>query len=340
MQPTPDGERPPGPGRPAAPTSPPGFPHHPGPPPFTPAAPPWPSPPPPPRRNRSPVVWVAVAAAALTSLAAFTACAVLMVPASPPGPSTPAAADPARHTSTDFAARPAPVEIDVADHPLYALPVPDPVECSLPDVDAGSADSWVAFDDALSDCLTRLWRPRLEELGVHSVEPEFRVSRTKPKPLGSVDPDHTLAFYDGGQRMTVTLVQPNVVELARNVPAGYQQSLWVALLAHEYGHHVQRLAGILPAGAALEREAATEDERMQATRRIELQAECLAGVALRGLDNIGDAEIDRLGRWNGNAVDTATHGTGSNISAWFATGTGGDDLGACNTFDAPRAEVE
>ncbi|MFD0776474.1 neutral zinc metallopeptidase, partial [Streptomonospora algeriensis] len=251
----------------------------------------------------------------------------------------PAAADPARHTSGDFAARPAPVELDLTDHPAYELPVPEPVDCSLPRVDAGSADSWVVFNDALSFCLTRLWRPRLEELGLRSVEPEFRVSRAAPEADGPLDESTLLAYYEG-EPMAVTLVLPNVVRHARDLPADWEQSVWVSLLAHEYGHHVQQLAGILAAGSSQEREAPTDKERLQTRRRMELQAECLAGVAMQGLDGIGGTETGLVDEYLAYNLRTRTHGTGSNRSDWFHAGANHDSLGACNTYGAPPAQVE
>ncbi|GAA4910683.1 neutral zinc metallopeptidase [Streptomonospora salina] len=332
MEPTPDGERPAGPSRPAAPNPPPGIPHRPGPPPFPPAAPP-------PRRHRSAAVWLTVGAAALTALAAFTACVLLVVMTPLPwqSGSAPASADPADHTSSQLEARPAPVEIDVADHPAYGLTVPDAVDCSLPDVDAGSADSWTDFNAAISDCLTRLWRPRLDELGVHAVEPELRVSNEKPEPVGSVDEDYTQAYYDN-REMSITVVLPNVVPMARSMPADWQQTTWISLLTHEYGHHVQQLTGILPAGYDMERTAADEDERLEATRRTELQAECLGGMAMDGL-GLSGSEIRRAAESLAAGDDFATHGTASNRSTWFSDGAGGDTVGACNTYDASQSRV-
>ncbi|GAA1785077.1 MULTISPECIES: neutral zinc metallopeptidase [Streptomonospora] len=342
MEPTPDGERLPGPGSPSAPTVPRSPQAAPGA--AAPGATAWPAAAwaangPPPRPDRTPVVWVAVAAAALTSVTTFTVCVLLVVlapPAQQPQPA-PAAADPARHTSEEFAARPAAVEVDVTDHPAYDLPAPEPVACSLPALDPDSADSWRAFSGTLSGCLTELWRPRLEELGLRSVEPEFRVTRTNPD-AGSGRQGMTLAYYEG-EPMAVTVVLPNVTKLAAQVPQTDQVGVWSQLLAHEYGHHVQQLAGILDVSYALEREAPDEEARMEALRRTELQAECLSGVAMRGLEGVGDDEIDRVGAFIAGGNDLDTHGSGGNRRHWFDSGAHQDTLGACNTYAAPDSEI-
>ncbi|MDT0302843.1 neutral zinc metallopeptidase [Streptomonospora wellingtoniae] len=341
MEPSPDGDLPPGPGSPSAPT----VPRAPQAAPFAgaPGAAAWPVAErvaygPPPRPDRTPAVWVAVAAAALTSVATFTVCVLLVVLAPPPEQPqpAPAAADPARHTSDGFSARPAAVEVDVTDHPAYELPAPEPVECSPPELDPDSADSWRAFNGTLSECLGELWRPRLEELGLRAVEPEFRVTRTNPD-AGSGEEGMTLAYYEG-EPMAVTVVLPNVTELSGQVPRADQRGVWSQLLAHEYGHHVQQLAGILDVSYALEHEAPDEEARMEALRRTELQAECLSGVAMRGLD-VGDAEIDRVGGFIGSGNDLDTHGSGGNRRHWFDSGAHQDTLGACNTYAAPDSEI-
>src|SRR5690625_184400 len=283
VEPTPDGETPEASGRPDAAAPPPGTGAF-GDPGGAPSAPPgaaqpgapsaWPPPPwaqPGPtaafgRVDRTPVVWTAVGAAALISVATFTVCALLAVMAPPAEQQrdAPAAADPARHTSKEFAARPAPVEVDIDDHPAYELAMPAQVTCDVPDLDPESSSSWEAFSTRLSDCLGRLWQPRLKHLGLRTAEPEFRISRTDPD-SGSGAQGMTLAYYEHDP-MSITVVMPNVSEFARDAPDGSQEAVWSALLAHEYGHHIQELTGILDVSTALEREAPSEDARMEQLR--------------------------------------------------------------------------
>jgi len=119
------------------------------------------------------------------------------------------------------------------------------------------------------------------------------------------------------------------------------------VLAHEIGHHVQRLTGT---------EAEVRKEQQQSPRRanalsvaMELQADCYAGVwahsaQARGLLELGDVNEglgaaaavgdDRIQRMGGGYVnpDAFTHGSAAARSEWFQRGLTTGDPGQCNTF--------
>jgi uncharacterized protein len=126
------------------------------------------------------------------------------------------------------------------------------------------------------------------------------------------------------------------------------------VIAHEVGHHVQNLLGILPKAEAAEAKASdTEANRIQV--RIELQADCFAGLwankaqakwsfledgdvdaALQTASAIGDDTLQK--RAQGYVVpDAFTHGTAAQRKHWFVTGLKGGALESCDTFaaDAP-----
>jgi hypothetical protein len=123
------------------------------------------------------------------------------------------------------------------------------------------------------------------------------------------------------------------------------------VIAHEYGHHVQNLLGILPKAQQLQRGASkTEANRVQV--RVELQADCLAGVwanreqrkqdfldpgdveaALTTASAIGDDRLQRQAR--GVVVpDSFTHGSSEQRVRWFNTGFKNGTVESCNTFAA------
>jgi uncharacterized protein len=123
------------------------------------------------------------------------------------------------------------------------------------------------------------------------------------------------------------------------------------VIAHEVGHHVQNLLGILSKVEQVQaRSDRKEGNRFQV--RIELQADCLAGVwanrsearwkfldpgdidaALRTASAIGDDTLQKSAQ--GYAVpDSFTHGTAEQRSRWFATGLKGGALESCDTFSA------
>ncbi|MBL3701123.1 hypothetical protein GI582_00295 [Sulfitobacter sp. BDSS02] len=122
------------------------------------------------------------------------------------------------------------------------------------------------------------------------------------------------------------------------------------VIAHEVGHHVQNLLGILGQVDNARRQS-SQVEANALTVRLELQADCLAGIwaqkvgglmergdlqeALNAARQIGD---DKLQRDAGRVPQphTFTHGTSEQRERWFATGYDSGDLRACDTFSANR----
>jgi len=122
------------------------------------------------------------------------------------------------------------------------------------------------------------------------------------------------------------------------------------VIAHEVGHHVQDELGILPRVRQQQEASASKAERNALQVRIELQADCLAGIwanraqrkhnfldpgdvdqALQTASAIGD---DRLQRETQGYVvpDAFTHGTSEQRKRWFMAGFKTGDIGACNTL--------
>jgi uncharacterized protein len=125
------------------------------------------------------------------------------------------------------------------------------------------------------------------------------------------------------------------------------------VIAHEIGHHVQNLLGILPkVQQAKQGVEQTDANALQV--RVELQADCLAGVwanrahakwqfiepgdveaALQTASAIGD---DRLQRQSQGYVvpDAFTHGTSEQRTRWFTTGLKSGQVASCDTFRAEQ----
>jgi predicted metalloprotease len=126
------------------------------------------------------------------------------------------------------------------------------------------------------------------------------------------------------------------------------------VIAHEVGHHVQDELGILPRVTQAQQAAASQAEANALQVRVELQADCLAGVwanraqqkhkfldpgdvdqALQTASAIGD---DRLQRQTQGYVvpDAFTHGTSAQRKRWFMNGFNSGQISACNTMAADR----
>ena len=123
------------------------------------------------------------------------------------------------------------------------------------------------------------------------------------------------------------------------------------VIAHEVGHHVQNLAGTAEKVHAAQQRA-TKVEANELSVRMELQADCYAGVwahhaaRSRQLLEAGDVEEglnaasaigdDRLQRMSQGRVvpDAFTHGSSEQRVRWFRKGMETGSLEACDTFSA------
>jgi predicted metalloprotease len=127
------------------------------------------------------------------------------------------------------------------------------------------------------------------------------------------------------------------------------------VIAHEVGHHVQNLLGITGKVDQMRQSMSKRDANAMSVR-VELQADCLAGVWAyhaqkdQGRLKIGDEDVqqaiaaataigdDRLQRQaQGRVVpDSFTHGTSEQRVRWLTKGLKSGDMNSCDTFRAPQ----
>jgi predicted metalloprotease len=122
------------------------------------------------------------------------------------------------------------------------------------------------------------------------------------------------------------------------------------VIAHEVGHHVQNLLGIMNKVQSLQNRAGSRNEANTLSVRLELQADCLAGIwanhanrerkileqgdveeGLNAAAQIGDDRIQK--RSQGYVVPEGfTHGSAEQRVQWFRRGIESGDLKQCDTF--------
>ena len=121
------------------------------------------------------------------------------------------------------------------------------------------------------------------------------------------------------------------------------------VIAHEYGHHVENLRGVL------ERSRDGSTGPQSSAVRVELMADCLAGMWARGavatgfIEELTDEDIrdgldaasaigdDRIQEQAQGQVnpESWTHGSSEQRQKWFLNGYRSDDISGCDTFAAP-----
>ena len=140
-----------------------------------------------------------------------------------------------------------------------------------------------------------------------------------------------------------------------NAPGDFAQAY---VVAHEVGHHVQTLLGIADRVQQM-KERADQRTANRIQVRVELQADCLAGVwaklndqlksrlqqgdieeGLNAASQIGDDMIQR-NMGSGRVVkDAFTHGSSAARVRWFSTGFQSGNMQVCDTFNASQDQID
>ena len=123
------------------------------------------------------------------------------------------------------------------------------------------------------------------------------------------------------------------------------------VIAHEVGHHVQNLLGLSDQVTALQQRARSQEEANSLSIRLELQADCFAGVyghsdqqyledgdveeGLRAAAAIGDDMIQKQTQGY-TAPESWTHGSADMRVRWLRQGLRSGDPASCDTFKASR----
>ncbi len=153
-------------------------------------------------------------------------------------------------------------------------------------------------------------------------------------------------FYcPGDQKVYIDLSFYQELRTRFEAPGDFAQAY---VIAHEVGHHIQNVTGILPKFNEMRR-SMSETDANKMSIRVELQADCYAGVwghytnqkgllengdldeALNAATQIGDDALQR--RTQGYVVpDSFNHGTSAQRKKWFAKGFESGKVGSCDTF--------
>ncbi|MFB9907420.1 neutral zinc metallopeptidase [Allokutzneria oryzae] len=234
----------------------------------------------------------------------------------------------------------------LADHPLLAEGLGlGPTDCELPAF-GRTAEQLHDYYAAGLKCLEAAWSPVLQATNLPVHQAKLDTSPDLPRnPCGEPpNEDEAIAMYCGAN---FTIYMP-ITRLQRNYGSGKAAaSGHLATLAHEYGHHVQAVSGMLSAANRQQIDAGESTPAGRETsRRIEMQATCFAGMFFAATSGRGsvtkslaDNGVADFRRMDDTSVQGSTHGKASNQAAWAKRGHKDNRTASCNTWTASSAEV-
>lgn len=190
------------------------------------------------------------------------------------------------------------------------------------------------------------WRETFRRSGVQYRDPKLVLFRGQVQSACGAAGSSTGPFYcPADQKLYLDFAFFDELRNEFKAPGDFAQAY---VIAHEVGHHVQNLLGTMDKVQNLQQRVG-EAQSNQLSVRLELQADCYAGVwanyvkkqgklevgdaeeAIRAAAAVGDDMIQK--RMQGYVVpESFTHGSAKERMSWFTKGFQTGDARQCNTF--------
>lgn len=219
------------------------------------------------------------------------------------------------------------------------------IRCSLPQWAANSAAA-TAFFDAASTCLGKMWQPMLQAQNLPFHSPRVAAPARSADASSPCSSSGNFAAYFCSANDTIYMP----LDTIQTDAYGSRWYVYLEVFAHEYGHHIQALTGIMDRQAQEREDAgAGSDKGLELSRRTELEAQCFAGMFVgsslyAGLftnDQAVFMQRDQYTRGDETQkTDMHDHGVGRHYGDWFVNvGEKYNRVWRCNTWTAPSSEV-
>lgn len=223
-------------------------------------------------------------------------------------------------------------------NPLYRTGTLPTLRCGAGQIRAGSAASYRYFMTRVNRCLNLAWKTQFRKARLPFSQPALRFVTSKVSSPCGRWPTGAGGYYCSSNRT----IYIGVTRAVLKNPFGPNHAQF---MAHEYGHHVQNLAGIMNYyGQSIWR--ARTSTKLAFSRRLELQADCLGSSFLRQVSAdlpVEQEQWDSMVQWvaqNGHKTWVSNdHGRGRSQAYWMNRGFNAGSPSACNTWTAPSRTV-
>ncbi|RJO78075.1 hypothetical protein D5S18_06900 [Nocardia panacis] len=200
------------------------------------------------------------------------------------------------------------------------------------------------FFETAAKCLESAWKPVLDKRKLPFQPPTLQVSAST---AGITTPctgssSNFAAFYCPANKTIYMPISQLQTDLFKE-----NWVIYLSVFAHEYGHHVQAVSGILRRANSDRVDAGARSQRgLELSRRIELQANCFDGMYMSsssGGGSLTQSQITLTRRdahhRGDQAGDMRDHGTSQHMGDWFEIGLDNNRAAQCNTFGASSEKV-
>jgi predicted metalloprotease len=253
-------------------------------------------------------------------------------------------AGPTKTAPTTPPRQPTPSEV-VSRDSFYFAGLQRTVNCRESSARASSVKAAATYYGRIKSCLDRAW-PRQLELAKDQFRAPHLIAMTGPMQTPCSGGAPSSFYCSANETIYMDAIGDVTLYAKYRTYSNRTQALTVLRMdmadtvAHEYGHHVQFLSGILKAATTLEYER-SGDASLQVSRRVELQASCLGNVFLGMNKNTypikgaAKTQLDWLHAHQGDEYGPRRdHGSRKVVPYWTGRGWKTHNNASCNTFTA------
>ncbi len=195
-------------------------------------------------------------------------------------------------------------------------------------------------------CMDRAWGPIIQRQGIRFSPPNYAIVATRGRgACGDYPSPGSMVPYYCPRNNTI-YASTSAMARGNGNARGYGQIIsWhggiISMLAHEYGHHVQNISGVMDSWWQQTLGSSSKSGKLALSRRLELQATCFGGMWMRSVASsypVSTSNRARLFWFYGQVGDypgyPRDHGNRVNNNRWFRQGWERNQAYQCNTWMA------